>query len=67
MVQIFRVDFRHGEAVAAKMFREFQEGDVLFPHIVENSNGRDFPVRQAHELTLRAAQAHREGLRLSNG
>ena len=38
LVQIFRVDFRHGQTVLAKMPGELQEGDVFFAHVIQNAN-----------------------------
>jgi hypothetical protein len=38
-IEIFGVDFRDGEAVAAKMFGEGQKGGVFFADVIENADG----------------------------
>jgi hypothetical protein len=48
--EVFGVDFRHGEAVAAKMFGEGEEGGVLFADAVEDANGGGFFVRKADDF-----------------
>jgi len=42
VVEIFGVDFRNGEAVAAKVFGEFHEGDVFFADAVKDADGAVF-------------------------
>jgi len=39
LIEIFGVDFRDGEAVAAKMFGEGQKGRVFLADVVENADG----------------------------
>jgi hypothetical protein len=39
LAEIFGVDFRDGEAVAAKMFGKGEEGGVFFADVVENADG----------------------------
>ena len=50
MVQVFGVDFRHGQAVAAKMLRKFEEGGIFFATAVENANGADALIGKADNL-----------------
>ena len=42
LAEIFGVNFRDGQAVAAKMFGEFEEGGVFFADTVENADGAGF-------------------------
>ncbi len=56
LVQIFRVDFRHRQTVAAKMPGEFEKSDVLFAHIVQNADGGDFVAGQPDNLPPRTTQ-----------
>ena len=37
-----RINFRHGQAVAAKVPGKFEEGDILFAHVIQNANRAEF-------------------------
>ncbi len=39
VVEVFSIDFGNGKAVEAKVFGEFEEGDVFFADAVENADG----------------------------
>ena len=39
LAQILGIDLRHGQAMAAKMAGELEEGDILFAHGIENADG----------------------------
>ena len=41
---------------------KFEEGDVLFAHVVENADGADFSARQADDLASRTAELALKGL-----
>jgi hypothetical protein len=54
--EVFGVDFRDGEAVAAKMFGEGEEGGVFFVDAVEDADGGGFFVRKADDFATGAAE-----------
>ena len=56
LIQIFRVDFRHGQAVFAKMLGELQEGDVFFAHVVQNPDRALLPGGKPDNIPSRAAE-----------
>ena len=60
LAQVFGIDFRHWQAMPAKMPRKFKERDVLFAHVIENANGADRGSRcgggKADDLAAGAAQ-----------
>ena len=56
VVEIFGVDFWYGEAVAAEMFGEFEEGDVFLADVVEDADGVVLIVRQADDFAAGAAE-----------
>ncbi len=56
LVQILGIDLRHRQAMPAKMPGEFEEGHVLFAHVVQNADGADFRARQADDLAPRPAE-----------
>ena len=51
LAQILGIDFRHWQAVLAKVPRKFKECGVLFAHAVENANGAESFVFQPYELS----------------
>ena len=71
MLQVFAVNFGDGQAVTPKMAGEFDEGHVLFAHVVKNPNGAGWPIRrntrQADDLAARAAQLALQGLHAFGG
>lgn len=54
--EVFGVDFRDGEAVAAKMFGEFEEGDVFFADAVQNADGAVFLIGEADDFAAGTAE-----------
>ena len=56
LVQIFRINFRYGQAVTAKMPREFEECGVLFPNVVQDSNRTEFVVGEPDDIATGAAE-----------
>lgn len=54
--EIFGVDFGDGQAVAAKMLGEFEEGGVFFADVVEDADGGRFFVGQANDFSAGAAE-----------
>ncbi len=56
MGEVFGVNFRNGKTVAAKMFGEFEEGDVLFADAVQNADGAVFFVGEPDDLAAGTAQ-----------
>src|SRR4249919_120478 len=62
MIQVLRIDLRDREAMLAKMTREFQKGDVLFAHVIQNSDGSLFSAGQPNNLAPRPAQLHLQWL-----
>jgi hypothetical protein len=64
MIQIFGIDFWYGQTMPAKMPREFEERDVLFAHVVQNSDGGDLPARQPYNFAPRAAELPLQRLHL---
>jgi hypothetical protein len=56
VVEIFGVDFGGGEAVAAKVFGEFEEGDVFFADVVENADGVVFFVGKTDDFAAGATE-----------
>src|ERR1019366_4009941 len=64
VTQIFGIDFRHRQSVAAKMPGKFQESNVLFAHLVANSNRAEFFADQPDDITPRAAEMAGQRLRL---
>src|ERR1019366_10821503 len=56
LAQIFAIDFRHRQAVAAKMPGEFQKSRVLFADVVQNSYGAELAAGQPNDLAPRAAE-----------
>ena len=56
VVKIFGVDFGNGKAVAAKMFGEFEEGDVFFADVVKNADGAVLIIGQADDFAAGAAE-----------
>jgi len=54
--EVFGVDFGNGEAVAAKMFGESEEGGVLFVDAVEDADGVTSFVGEADDFAAGAAE-----------
>ncbi len=56
MAQILGINFRHRQTVAAKMPGKFEEGDVLFAHVVQNANRAEFAAGKPDDLASRTAE-----------
>jgi hypothetical protein len=54
--EVFGVDFGNGEAVAVKMFGEFEEGGVFFADTIEDADGGGFFVGEADDFSAGAAK-----------
>jgi hypothetical protein len=54
--EVFGVNFGNGEAVAAKVFGEFEEGDVFFTDAVEYADGGGFFIGEADDFAAGAAE-----------
>jgi hypothetical protein len=52
--------------MAAKVTRKFQEGDVFFAHIVENTDRADFLAGKPDDLAARTAELTLQRLRALN-
>ena len=44
LAQILSINFRHRQPVPAKMPGKFEEGDIFFPHIIQNADRTEFFV-----------------------
>ncbi len=66
LTQIFGINFGHGQTVAAKMTGKFEEGYILFAHVIENADGADAATRKAYDLAARAAKLALQRLRTRN-
>lgn len=62
VVEIFGVDFRDREGMAAKMFGEFHEGEVFFADAVEDADGAVLFGGEAEDFAARAAEVALERL-----
>jgi hypothetical protein len=62
VVQVLGVDFGDRQAVAAKVFGEFEEGGVLFADAVEDADGAGFFIRETDDFAAGAAEFSLEGL-----
>src|SRR6266849_3642798 len=67
VAQIFRINFRDRQAVAAKMSGKFEEGDVFFAHAIQNADGAAFSAGKADDLAPRTAELALEGLHPLDG
>ncbi len=56
LAEVFGVNFRHGKAVAAKMFGEFEEGGVFFADAIENADGVIFFVGEPDDFAAGTAE-----------
>jgi len=56
VVEVFGIDFRDGQAMAAEMFGEFEEGDVFFTDVVEDADGLVFFVGEADDFAAGAPE-----------
>ena len=56
VTQIFAINFRHRQPVPAKMPGEFEEGDVLFAHVIEHANRAAFFTGKPDDLASRSAE-----------
>ena len=56
VIQIFRVNLRHRQAVPAKMLGEFEESGVFFAHAIKNADGAHFFARKPYDLAPRPAE-----------
>ncbi len=56
VVEVFGVNFGNGKAVAAKMFRECEEGGVFFANAVENTDGAAILVGEADNFAAGTAE-----------
>jgi hypothetical protein len=56
VAEVFGVDFGDGEAVAAKVFGEGDEGGVFFADAVENADGAIFFVGEADDFAAGTAE-----------
>ena len=64
VAQIFRVDFRHRQAVPAKMPGKFEERDVLFAHVIQNANRAALFAGKPDDVAPRAAELSLQRLHL---
>ncbi len=64
VVQIFAIDFRHGQTMPAKMPGKFKKGDVLFAHVVQNADRAESAAGQPDDLAPRAAELALQRLHL---
>jgi hypothetical protein len=62
VAQIFGVNFRHRQAMAAKVFGKFEKGDVFFADAVQDADGADFFVGEADDLAAGTAELALERL-----
>jgi len=67
VAQVFRINFRHGQTVPAKMPGEFEESNVLFADVIENANGARPFVGQPDDIAPRTAKLALERLHPSHG
>ena len=51
MAQIFAIDFRHGQSMAAEVPGKLEEGYVLFTHVIQNANGADEPAFKPDDVS----------------
>src|ERR1700687_6158433 len=56
MAQIFGINFRHRQTAAAKVPGKFEEGDILFAHVIQNANRADFFAGKPDDLAARTAE-----------
>src|SRR5712664_4311035 len=56
VAQVFGVNFRHRQAVAAKMLGKFEKGDVLFSDGVQDADGGDVFVGETDDLAAGTAE-----------
>ena len=54
--QILGINLRNGQAMAAKVAGEFEEGDVLFAHGITNADGGEAAAGEADDGAARAAK-----------
>ena len=62
VVEIFGVNFGDGEAVAAKVFGEFHEGDVFFTDAVKDADGAVFFGGETDDFAAGCAEVALERL-----
>ena len=67
MVQVFAIDLRNGQSVAAKVAGELEEGDVLFANGVHDADGGVIAAGEAKDGAAGAAELALEGLRAFRG
>src|SRR5215467_6110481 len=56
VIEIFCVNLRHGQAIAAKMFRELEKSGVFFAASIENANSAHALIREADDLAAGGAE-----------
>ena len=56
VAQIFGINFRHRQTVPAKVPGKFEEGDILFAHVIENANRAEFAGGKPDDLAARTAE-----------
>src|SRR5271169_4800334 len=60
LAQILPIDFRDGQAMSPKVAREFQKGNILFAHIVQDPDRAQVCAAavggQPHDLSPRPAE-----------
>lgn len=67
VIEVFGVDFRDGEIVAAKMFGEGEEGGVFFADVVEDADGGARAGSEANDFAAGAAEFALEGVDVFDG
>src|SRR6202158_2083283 len=56
VAQIFGINFRHRQTAASKVPGKFEEGNILFAHVIQDANGADFFAGQPDDLATRTAE-----------
>ena len=62
--QIFSINFRNGQTVLAKVPGKFEESDILFTDVVQNTNRTELPTAEPDDLSTRAPEFSLERLYL---
>ena len=56
LAQIFAINFRHRQTMPPEMPGKFEEGDVLFTHVVQNANRAGRSAGQPDDLASGTAE-----------
>ena len=56
VIEVFGINFGHRQAMAAKMFGEFNEGNIFFTPAIKNSDGAGFAAGESDDFAAGAAE-----------